>query len=131
MDASLTETSYPKACEKIAVLLNMVEEGAKLPDSTTIARAAFLPKGEEPSLDPLEHRVLLMQLTTYRAWSKIRLKRIQPWIEEWGLDEIDSGVQGQGAVDAAYETAINLEIYRLRKEDFSGGAADIFKSSAR
>ena len=107
--------------------LNVVEEGAKWPDSATAARAALLPERKAFSVDPLEHRVLFMPSTTYRAWAKIRLKHIQPWIEEWRLDENYSGVEGLGAADAAYETAIKLELRRLKKEDFSGGAADIFK----
>lgn len=36
-------------------------------------------------------------------------------------------MEGQGATYAAYEIAINLELHRFRKEDFGGGAADIFK----
>ena len=67
-----------KACGKFAELMNMVEEGAKWLESSTTARAAFLPKGEEPSLDPLEHRVLLMLSTFYRTWAKAPLKHLQP-----------------------------------------------------
>ena len=44
-----------------------------------------------------------------------------------GLEEIYAGIEGQGANDAAYATAIEIENCRLQGIDYSGGAADIFK----
>ena len=38
-----------------------------------------------------------------------------------------AGVEGQGAADAACETAVSMELSRLMGEDCTGGAADIFK----
>ena len=40
---------------------------------------------------------------------------------------IYAGVEGQGANDAAYTTAVEIELCRLLGTDYSGGAADIFK----
>ena len=45
----------------------------------------------------------------------------------WATEEMFSGVPGQGAVDAAYMTALLVEQCMLRKEDYTGGAADVYK----
>ena len=105
----------------------MIEAGASWPDSTTIARAAFMAKEEESDRDPLDYRVLLMLSTAYRTWAKIRLERLHPWVGTWALDEIYAGIEGQGANDAAYATAVEIEWCRLQGLDYSGGAADIYK----
>ena len=84
-------------------------------------------KEEGIELDPLSYRVLTMLPASYRLYPKIRLKHLQPWIAEWATPEIDAGVEGQGAADAAYETAVRMELSRLRGETCTGGAADVYK----
>ena len=93
----------------------------------TVARAAFLAKEEDSDMDPLDYRVLLMLSSIYRVWGKIRLPQLQPWIATWDLQEIYVGVEGNGANDAAYATAVEIEYCRVHGEDYTGGAADIFK----
>ena len=95
-----------EACRALAEMFMMIEAGASWPEETKVARAAFLAKDEEPDLDPLAYRVLLMLATAYRTWAKIRLEHLQPWISTWALEEIYAGVEGQGAGDAAYATAV-------------------------
>ena len=46
---------------------------------------------------------------------------------QWSTPEIFAGVEGAGAEEAAYATALQLEYCQLHGIDFSGGAADIFK----
>ena len=43
-----------------------------------LARAAFLPKEEQASMEPLEYRVLLMLPGIYRMWAKTRLQHLAP-----------------------------------------------------
>ena len=43
------------------------------------------------------------------------------------MDEIYAGIEGQGANDAAYATAVEIVWCRLQGMDYSGGAADIYK----
>ena len=105
----------------------MIEKGAKWPKQLTTARAAFLAKEEDSDMDPLAHRVLLMLASVYRLWGKIRLVHLQPWIETWALDAIYAGIEGQGANDAAYATAVEIEYCRVHGIEYSGGAADIYK----
>ena len=40
-----------------------------------------------------------------------------------------AGVEGKGAADAVYHTALRVELCKLPGEDFAGGAADIYKCS--
>ena len=110
----------PKAYDAIAVMLNMIEEGKAWPTQMNAARAAFLPKGETNSQDPLEYRVLLMLPGVYRMYAKTRLRRLAPWVQDWQLEGMFAGVEGKGAADAVYNTA-------LRVEDFAGAVADIYK----
>ena len=77
-------------------------------------------------MNPLDYRVLLMLASVYRPWGKIRLEQLQPWIETWQLPEIYAGIEGQGANDAAYATAVEIEYCRMHGIDYTGGAADIF-----
>ena len=67
-----------------------------------------------------------MLASTYRLWGKIRLAHLQPWIDEWNLPEIYVGIEGKGAADAAYSTAIEIEHCRVAGIKYSGGAADIY-----
>lgn len=92
-----------------------------------MARAVFMAKEEGTQLDPLSYRVLTMLPASYRLYAKIRLKHLQPWIAEWVTPDIHAGVEGQGAADAAYETAVRMELDRLRGEACTGGAADVYK----
>ena len=63
----------------------------------------------------------------YRLWASTRLAQLEPWVDEWCMEEMYAGVGGQGAADAAYASAVLLEHCKLRGMDVSGGAAAIFK----
>ena len=63
----------------------------------------------------------------YRMWSKTRLGHLAPWIAEWALPEMYAGVEGRGAQDAAYNTALLTEWCKAMGMDLTGGAADIYK----
>jgi hypothetical protein len=116
-----------EAFDELAVMLNMVEEGAEWPEPMKYCRAAFLSKDENDLLNPLAYRCLLMMPYVYRLWGRVRLEHLQPWVEEWATDEMYAGIEGRGAADAAYTTALILEYCKLTKTPYSGGAADILK----
>ena len=78
-------------------------------------------------MDPLSYRVLTMLPASDRLYAKIRLGHLQPWIAEWVTPEIYAGVEGHGAAVAAYETAMRMELSRLRGEACTGVAADVYK----
>ena len=84
-------------------------------------------KEEGIALGPLSYRVLTMLPASYRLYAKIRLKHLQPWIAEWVTPEIYAGGEGQGAADAAYETAMRMELSRHMGEACTGEAADVYK----
>ena len=49
------------------------------------------------------------------------------WVSGWALPEMFAGVQGRGAQDAWYSTAMDLEQAFLDDEALTGGAVDIHK----
>ena len=70
----------------LARLLNAIENGADWPDTTSVARASFLAKDLDSTMEPLNYRVLLMLPTIYRLWTRVRLSHLQPWIAKWYMD---------------------------------------------
>ena len=80
------------ACKRLAQICNAIEQGASWPKAGSVARAALMAKEEGVELDPLSYRVLTMLPTSYRLYSKIRLKHLQPWIAEWATPDIYAGV---------------------------------------
>ena len=75
----------------------MIEDGAEWPEQLMTARAAFLPKEEDGLLDPAAYRALLMLSSIYHLWARVRLKHIEPWSQTWAMQEMLSGMPGQGA----------------------------------
>ena len=41
------------------------------------------------------------------------MNQLQPWIDSWNMPEIYAGIEGKGAADAAYATALELEYCRV------------------
>ena len=72
------------AFDELAVMLNMIEEGAEWPEQTRTSRAAFLSKDPNDLLNPLAYRVLLMMPYVYTLWGRARNEHLRPWVEEWG-----------------------------------------------
>ena len=60
------------AFDEVAVMLNMIEEGAEWPEQTKTSRAASLSKDENDVLNPLAYRVLLMMPYVHRLWGRGR-----------------------------------------------------------
>jgi hypothetical protein len=60
-------------------------------------------------------------------YTKTRLRHLAPWVKEWQLEGMFAGVEGKGAADAVYNTALRIELCKILGEDFAGAAADIYK----
>ena len=118
---------YKEAYKILANMLNSIEKGSQWPEQVEKARAAFLAKDPDDALNPLSYRVWLMSPSTYRMWSKTRLRHLQPWIAQWTLGEMYAGVEGRVADDAAYSTAVLMEWRKAHGVEHTGGAADIYK----
>ena len=84
------------------------------------ARAAFLAKDAEDTLEPVSYRVLLMLPAAYRLWARTRLRQLAPWVQDWETPEMFAVVPGRGAADAAYRTALMVELCNLTGTDFTG-----------
>ena len=121
--AMLNEDAYAW----IAALLNSIEDGFGWPDGTEHARAAYLSKDCSKADDPLCYRVLLILPTLNRIWGSIRLDSMKDWTDQWGMNEFYAGTGNQGAEDAWFALAGEIEHYKLCGEDFVGGAVDIAK----
>ena len=60
-------------------------------------------------------------------WAKTRLQHLAPWVKLWQLEGMYAGVEGKGAADAVYQTALRIELSHLKNESFAAAAADIYK----
>ena len=111
----------------IAVMFNKIEEGYPWPEGSEHVRAAYLAKDANRSADPLAYRVLMLLPAMNRVWGSMRLKHLRPWTDSWGMSEFYAGNGNQGAEDAWYAIAGEVEQYKLGDEDFVGGTVDIAK----
>ena len=58
----------------------------------------------------------------------MRLRHMGAWIATWTLPEMYAGVQGRGALDAWYSTAMDMEeAFVVNDTAVTGGAVDIHK----
>ena len=87
----------------------------------------MLSKNADKPLEPLEYRLLLITPVLYRAWAKLRLRHLRPWITGWALPNMFGGVQGVGAAEAWYTTALDIEHALTHSVPLVGGALDLFK----
>jgi hypothetical protein len=108
-------------------LLTSIEEGAPWPSDLMQAKGVFLAKDLKDQDDPLKFRTLLILPLLYRRWAKTRLFDLKPWIQEWKCKDMFAGTGNEGAEDAWYLTALQLEKAALTDTPISGGTADIFK----
>ena len=126
MGSCRCEEFFQQAFQRLAEMFNCIEDGANWPTQMNESRAAFMSKDEDDEWNPLAYRVLLMLPAIYRLWGRTRLAHLQPWVAEWTTPEMFAGVEGQGAEEAAYSTALFLEHCHMHNKAFTGGAADLF-----
>ena len=71
------------------------------------ARAVGLAKTDPPFIEDIfQYRLLFMMSATYRLWAKVRLHRMQRWVQAWGMPQIFVGVPGKGADQAWYKVSL-------------------------
>ena len=120
----------PVAIQKLADMLQAIEDGADWPDQTLAGRTAWLDKteGPEASLDPLDFRGLAILSKVYRLYGSIRLRHLHDWIRSWEKEELFAGTTAPcGAEDAWYLMGVDMELARLSDQPLTGGSADIWK----
>ena len=115
------------AFQLLADFLNRIEKEGRWPTNLAIAKAAFLHKDDPVNAGPLDLRILLMVPSLNRRWASARLLAIDRWIKSWATSDMFAGLPGQGAQDAWYSTSILTEYLSCTGQQFSGGAADIYK----
>ena len=100
------------AVDWLRKLLTMIEDhGAPWPSDVLHARAAFIHKPDTDEQNPLSFRVLSILPVLYRLWAKARLADLQAWIASWATEELFSAVEGYGAGDASYQSAVVVETW--------------------
>ena len=97
----------------IAVMFNMIEEGAPWPRSAPHARSCFLQKDGTEVGQVTSYRILTIASPLYRCYAAMRLADMDSWVQSWALPEMFAGVSGRGAVDAWYEVLTRIESLKL------------------
>ena len=72
-----------EAADWLAKLLQLIEGGANSPQPTAWGKAFFLATAEEPSTDPMDHRILQIRSRLRRRWASMRLHDLHSWIGTW------------------------------------------------
>ena len=116
-----------EAFVQLCVLLTLIEAGHQWPAQLLHARAHTLSKDPDDPFSPLAYRLLLITPILYRAWAKLRLTHLQDWISAWALEHMYGGIQGIGASEAWFSTAIDVEWSMVSKIPLIGGALDLYK----
>ena len=111
----------------LALLFVAIEGGAAWPEDSLHVKAAFLAKEENPSLDPLGYRILLIFPILYRRWAAVRLRNLAPWVLSWWMPNFFAGGPGASAEDAWWLTALSVEYCKVKKKIFTAGIADMLK----
>ena len=75
----------------------------------------------------MSFRPLTISAPLYRAYATMRLKDMQPWVNQWMTTEMYAGVPGSGATDAWYKVLLDIEQMKVEEQPFCGAAADILK----
>ena len=65
------------AAQRLADLLNAIEQGLDWPEPVSHGRAHLLAKDEVPSLSAMDYRLLLVLQRIYRRWGTMRLQHLQ------------------------------------------------------
>ena len=79
------------------------------PQGTEQAKAAFLPKEGCEQGHLMAYRLLLIMAALYRKWAAITLTKLGGWTELWAKRITSADVGAQGAEDARYLAALDLE----------------------
>ena len=111
----------------LCTLLTLTENGHQWPSQLLHAKAHMLSKDPDDPFNPLAYRLLLITPILYRAWAKLRLSHLQGWIASWALEHRYGGMQGVGASEAWFATAIEVEWSLVSRIPLIGGALDLFK----
>eukprot|EP00973_Karenia_brevis_P012655 1716889-Karenia_brevis.AAC.1 len=134
LDSVLQDAWKPVyAAEDIFVVVNESShtaggmDGFPWPYQTLHSKAHPLSKDPDSPYSPLAYRFLLLTSILYRIWGKIRLKHLKCWIHSWQLDCMYGGMEGVGAEDAWYTTALEKELSIIENRAFVGGSLDLFK----
>ena len=108
--------------ERLAILLNLIEQTGKWPDSLMLGLVSLISKGEGTAPDKL--RPITVMSAVYRLWAATRVREVLAWQESWIQDELRGFRRASGADDIWYEQALLIEKALLEGESLCGLSLD-------
>lgn len=109
---------------RVAAMLQAVEDGGEWPTAHTQGYLAFISKGKGDSA--LEQRPLTILTLIYRVRACVRLEDLHQWVPTW-LDDRCSASAGRSPQDVWHRVSMLLEGYRERRCPTGGIAFDFAK----
>ena len=109
------------AFQRLAEVMNKIEESGSWPSQPPHGRTAFLAKDIHNQEDPLNFRVLLILPLIYRRWAGLRQMQLHWWVQQWATPGMFSGLPGVGADSACWLTSLKYELASITCEPFLGG----------
>ena len=111
--------------ERLASLLNVIEQTGCWPDALAQGVISLISKGE--GSEPNKLRPISVMSVIYRLWVAARLKHIMLWQESWIDDCLHGFRLAHSPADAWWPLALKIEHALLFGEDLSGIALDYSK----
>ena len=111
--------------ERLASLLNVIEQTGCWPDALAQGVISLISKGE--GSEPNKLRPISVMSVIYRLWAAARLKHIMLWQESWIDDCLHGFRPAHSPADAWWPLALKIEHALLFGEDLSGIALDYSK----
>ena len=100
-------------CKRVADLFNLIEEGAPWPSSTMHARIMYLEKAGALLGEVMSFRPLTISAPLYRAYATMRLKDMQPWINQWMTTEMYARVPGSLDILKFFDQIVREVVYKM------------------
>ena len=110
----------------MAKVLEQIENGAAWPEGLTAAAVPLIPKeGGGTSPDQLQPITILPVI--YRAWAGQRYDHLKKWQDDWADPTIFGEIEEREAVQAALESALDIEEAILADESLYAALLDYSK----
>ena len=103
--------------DRVACLLNMVEETGMWPDALCQGIVSLITKGE--GTDPLKSRPIGVMSVVYRLWAATRVRQVLEWQEHWIDESLHGFRKAHGAEDVWLAQALRVEEALLHSESLS------------
>ena len=108
--------------EKLAQVLNLVEETGTWPAPLTCGLISLIPKGE--GSPPGKLRPIGLMASVYRLWASLRIRDIMHWQEKWADTALHWYRPGRRAEDSWMDLSLSVEFAHVDGSDLVGMLID-------